>query len=183
MFKINEKVVYPGHGVAVVEEVVEKLVAGNKISFFKLRFLCKEMTVLVPINNAPHMAIRQLSKSKEVKTILDELGKTPERTLENVDFTPSGWNKRNKDYQMKIQGGALIDLAKIYRELMFISKQKELSFGEKNLLHLAEDLLVQEIGVVSGQSRDTVVRNIRSYFKDYVSFPPNDPTRQASSSA
>jgi len=186
MFKINEKVVYPGHGVAVVEEVVEKSVAGNRIKFFKLNFLYKEMTALVPVNNAPHMEIRSLGSPIEASRALDELYKSPERKLENLDFTPSGWNKRNKDYQLKIQGGALLDLAKIYRDLMFVAKQKELSFGERSLLQLAEDLLAQEIEIITKSNRDTVVRQIRSPFKEYVSFPPSGSqtrTRQASSSA
>ena len=183
MFKIQEKVIYPGHGVAQIEEIVEKSVAGNKIKFFKLCFLCKDMTVLVPINNAPHMAIRKLSSKQEVKKALDELLRPPERKLENLDFTPSGWNKRNKDYQLKIQGGALLDLSKIYRDLMFVAKQKELSFGERNLLQLAEDLLVQEIEIVTTKDRSIVLNQIRSQFKDYVSFSAKNNVSQTSSSA
>ena len=64
MFKLSQKVVYPGHGVAEVKEVVEKVVAGNSIKLFKLQFLYKDMTVLVPVNNAPHMDIRALSTSQ-----------------------------------------------------------------------------------------------------------------------
>jgi len=183
MFKINEKVVYPGHGVAVVEEVVEKFVAGNNIKFFRLRFLCKEMTVLVPVNNAPHMAIRYLNSKEEVTRILNKLSEAPERQLANLDFTPSGWNKRNKDYQLKIQGGELVDLARVYRELMFVSKQKELSFGEKSLLQLIEDLIAQEIEVVTISNRDEVLRQIRSPFKEYVSFPSGKGVQQTSSSS
>jgi len=184
MFKISQKVVYPGHGVAEVKEVVEKVVAGNSIRLFKLQFLYKDMTVLVPVNNAPHMDIRALSTSQETKVALDELKKAPERRLENLDFTPSGWNKRNKDYQLKIQSGALLDLSKIYRDLMFVAQQKELSFGERNLLQLTEDLLAQEIEITMKSSRSAVLREIRSPFKEYVSFPPNNPhARQTSSSA
>lgn len=182
MFKINEKVIYPGHGVAVVEGIVEKLVAENNIKFFKLRFLYKDMTVLVPVNNVPHMAIRALTSRESVKEVLDELSKAPERKLESLDFTPSGWNKRNKDYQVKIQGGALMDLIKIYRELMFVAKQKELSFGERSLLQLAEDLIAQEVEVASSVNRDVVLRQIRSPFKEYMSFPANDKVRQTTSS-
>lgn len=180
MFKINEKVIYPGHGVAVVDEIVEKLVAGNSIRFFKLRFLYKDMTVLVPVNNIPHMAIRSLNSNEEVKKVLNELNKTPDRKLESVDFTPSGWNKRNKDYQLKIQGGVLIDLARIYRELMFVAKQKELSFGEKSLLQLTEDLIAQEIGVIMNNDRDVVLRQIRSPFREYISFPTKENLQQTS---
>lgn len=183
MFKVKEKVVYPGHGVAEIVEIVEKVVAGNSIDFFKLKFMHKDMTVLMPVNNAPHMEIRRLSSKACVKKALNQLMQPPERKLENLDFTPSGWNKRNKDYQLKIQGGELLDLAKIYRDLMFVAKQKELSFGERNLLQLTEDLLVQEIEIVEGKERNAVLNEIRSLFKDYVSFSTKDMSRQASSSA
>lgn len=180
MFKVKEKVVYPGHGVAVIEETVEKTVAGNPINFFKLCFLYKDMTVLVPVNNAAHMAIRHLSSQSEVKKAFNELYQPPERKLENLDFTPSGWNKRNKDYQLKIEGGALLDLAKIYRDLMFVAKQKELSFGERNLLQMTEDLLAQEIEIVTKSDRDAVLRQVRSHFKEYVTFPNETPGKQTS---
>ncbi|MBU1008365.1 hypothetical protein KKA53_04800 [Candidatus Dependentiae bacterium] len=183
MFKVSEKVIYPGHGVAVIEEKVEKVIAGNTINFFKLCFLYKDMTVLVPVNNAAHMSIRCLSNQKEVKAALNELYQSPERKLENLDFTPSGWNKRNKDYQLKIEGGALLDLAKIYRDLMFVAKQKELSFGERNLLQMTEDLLAQEIEIVTKSGRDDVLRQIRGPFKEYVTFPADSSGRQTSSSA
>jgi len=182
MFKVNEKVVYPGHGVALIEEVVEKTVAGNKINFFHLRFLYKDMTVLVPVNNAPHVSVRHLSSKVEVKKAFDELGRPPERKLENLDFTPSGWNKRNKDYQMKIEGGSLLDLIKIYRELMFVAKQKELSFGERNLFQMTEDLISQEIEIVTNDTREEVVRLMRSNFEEYIAFPVKEVSKQSTSS-
>jgi len=183
MFKVEEKVVYPGHGVALIEEIIIKTVAGNPIEFFKLQFLYKDMTVLVPVNNAPHMAIRHLSSEAGVKKSLNELLLPPERKLETLDFTPSGWNKRNKDYQLKIEGGALIDMAKIYRDLMFVAQQKELSFGERTLLQMIEDLIAQEIEIVTNNDRASVLRQIRSPFKEYVSFPNDSFPPQASSSA
>jgi CarD family transcriptional regulator len=182
MFKVDERVIYPGHGVALIEEIVDKVVAGSTINFFKLRFLYKDMTVLVPVNNAPHMAIRHLSDADVVKKALNELDKSPERKLETLDFTPSGWNRRNKDYQAKIEGGQLVDLAKIYRDLMFVAKQKELSFGERSLLQMAEDLLAQEIEIVTKEDRASVLRKIRSPFKEYVSFPSGDGSSQKTSS-
>lgn len=184
MFNINEKVIYPGHGVAVVEEKLKKLVAGNEINFFKLSFLYKDMTVLIPINNVTRMSIRSLCSAGEVGLVLKELHKTPEKKVLSPDFSPSSWNKRNKDYQLKIQNGNLLDLARIYRDLMFVSKEKDLSFGEKGLLQLVEDLLSQEIGVVTNGKKEDVLRKIRSPFKEYVSFPTSDSRgSQASSSA
>ena len=46
MFSIGDKVVYPGHGVAQISRIVEKIVAGNVSHFFELTFINKDMTIL-----------------------------------------------------------------------------------------------------------------------------------------
>ena len=61
----------------------------------------------------------------------------------------TNWNKRNKEYQGKIRTGNLREICEIYKDLKHIQCQKELSFGEKNLLHQTEGLLVEEIALVS----------------------------------
>jgi len=170
MLKINEKVIYPGYGVAVIEEEVDRVVAGNTVKFFKLRFLYRDMSVFVPINNVDHVSIRYLSSLEDIKSALNELRVNPDNKLKNFDFTPSGWNKRNKEYQLKIESSSIVELAKVYRDLMFVSKKKELSFGEKSLLNTTEDLIAQEIEVVTGKERDSILSEIRSPFNEYVAF-------------
>jgi len=133
MFQVNDRVFYPGHGVAIIEEVIEKFVTGKTLKFFKLKFLCKDMTILIPVNgNSDNMGIRLLNSIKGVDDALKVLFSAPKKVLNASDFTPSSWNKRNKDYQLKIQGGDLKDIVCIYKDLMYISKYKELSFGEKS---------------------------------------------------
>ena len=61
----------------------------------------------------------------------------------------------------------MLDVASIYRDLMYISKQKELSFGEKNLLHSIEELMIQEIQVVRGVERESVIRELRKPFQEH----------------
>ena len=165
MFQINDKVIYPGHGVANIESVTEKNVAGTTVKFLKLSFLFKDMTILVPLYNEALIGLRYPSSSDALQETLDELCKKPDKKLESIDFTPSGWNRRNKEYQMRILSGKLIEIAKIYRDLMYISLQKDLSFGERTLLQNIEDLLAQEIQVVKDTTRESVIEDIRSPFK------------------
>lgn len=174
MFKRGEKIVYPGHGVAVIKDVVEKVVAGRTIKFFELSFLYKDMSILIPIHSIEQAAIRYLSDKNGVKLALEELRNPPERKLENLDFTPSGWNKRNKLYRLSIQEGQLVDLAKVYRDLMFVAKQKDLSFGERTLLQTAEELLAQEIVVILKKDKDTVLRELRSPFNEFTPIQSSD---------
>ena len=58
MLSLNDKVVYPGYGVAKVDRVLEKTVGGSPTSFFELHFLNKEMTILVPIDMIFSVGIR-----------------------------------------------------------------------------------------------------------------------------
>jgi CarD family transcriptional regulator len=180
MFKLNDKVVYPGHGVANVESIIKKKVVGNEIAFFKLAFIYKDMTILVPIHNLENTGVRHLSDEKTIDKALNELYNQPEKNVEQLDLSPSGWNKRNKEYQLQIQSGKVIEIAKIYRDLMHISLQKELSFGEKHLLSTIEELLVQEIVVVRKKEKSEVLRELRNPFKHFV-VNKSDQSQQISS--
>lgn len=165
MFKVNDKVIYPGHGVANVESIAEKNIAGTSVMFLKLNFLFKDMNILVPVYNEGAIGLRYPCSEKIVQETIDELRRKPDKKLASIDFTPSGWNRRHKEYQLKILGGTLLEIAKIYRDLMYISLQKDLSFGERTLLQTIEDLIAQEIQVVKDSTREIVVQEIRSPFK------------------
>jgi CarD family transcriptional regulator len=168
MFNLKDHVIYPGHGVALVEDVIERTVSGTTIKFLKLNFVFKDMTILVPMYNVDAIGIRYPSKEKEIDSAIQELAKKPEKILESIDFTPSGWNRRHKDYQTKILSGMLLEIAKIYRDLMYIAQQKDLSFGERSVLQATEELLVQEVQIVKNREREIVIQLLRNPFKQFV---------------
>lgn len=161
MFCLNEKVVYPGHGVAKINRLIKKIVAGQEALFYELTFLNKEVTVLVPTDNAESVGIRALCSAEQIDDCF-KIFATPARKINNYEFTASNWNKRNKEYQNKLRSGNLKDLLEIYRDLRFISTQKELSFGEKNLLAQTEILLSEEISLVQRLGQEQAIEQLRS---------------------
>lgn len=160
MFVLDEKVVYPGHGVAKISRILEKSFAGHSTTFFELKFLNKDMTILVPIDNFDLVGIRRLSSLENINEIFRMLAEPV--GLIHTESSPSNWNKRNKEYQCKLRTGNLRDICKIYRDLKYISSYKELSFGEKNLLQQTEMLLAQEISLVKKVGEDSTVEQLRS---------------------
>jgi len=168
MFNVKDIVVYPAHGVAVIEEVIEKNILGKSVTFFKLKLLYKDTKILVPVKNIQKVGIRHLSKEKELKKSLNELYNAPSKKLTGLDITPSGWNRRHKEYQAKIQEGQLIEMIGIYRDLMYASQEKELSFGERNILHLTEELISEEIRSIRKRDKDEVLQELRTPFKQFV---------------
>jgi CarD family transcriptional regulator len=159
MFVRNEKVVYPGHGVAIISSIIEKKIAGKISQFFELRFLNKDMTILVPTDNAIAVGIRPLSSADHINSIFKKLSQPA--VVKNHDAVVSNWNKRNKEYQGKLRSGDLLEIGAIYRDLRHIEHYKELSFGEKSLLQQTESLLVEEISIVNNVEADLAMECLR----------------------
>lgn len=163
MFGINQKVVYPGHGVAIVQRIIEKHLGGSVVYFYELKFVSKDMTILVPVDNVSSVGVRELAGQRIVENIYSYLVLDDGRAIHH-DAVASSWNKRSKKYQMLLRSGDLLDVAKIYKDLSALACVKELSFGERSLLAQTENMLAQEIAFVQICSEEEVVTKLRSYF-------------------
>lgn len=160
MFSSQENVVYPGHGVARISRIIERNVGGVLTTFYELAFLNKDVTVLVPTENAIAVGLRRLSTQENVDHVFCTLS-GPVQQDRPAEFSVSSWNKRNKSYQLKLRTGSLQELSEIYRDLRAIEVRKPLSFGEKNLLQQAEALLVEEISLIQNRTQDIIVEQLR----------------------
>ena len=157
MFLLNEKVVYPGYGVAIINRLVERLIVNKKTNFFELKFYNKDMTVLIPEDRLESIGVRKLSTIEELTDMFNFLQTFDVRDI-ITEHNASTWNKRNKEYQSKLRSGQLLHIASIYKELQLIGLDKELSFGERNLFNQIEFLLIEEICSVNGK---LIVEDVR----------------------
>ena len=146
MFQVNEKVVYPGYGVAIISKLVKRQVAGRLTSFYELKFYDKDMAVLVPEDRLEVVGIRRLSTDADLQDMFNILKQPVEHQKQEVGV--NNWNRRNKKYQLDLRSGDLFKLSSIYRDLQTISHDKELSFGERNLHNKIESMLIEEISAV-----------------------------------
>lgn len=158
----HDKVVYPGLGVARINRIIEMHIGGIKTTCYELIFLQKEEDkVIVPTQTALAVGIRPLSSEESIADALSLLA-MPARKISHYEFTASSWNKRHKEYQRKLLRGSLKEISEIYRDLRYIETQKELSFGEKNLLQQTELLLVEEISLVQRLDHEKTIERLRS---------------------
>jgi CarD family transcriptional regulator len=161
MYSLNEKVVYPGHGVAQIKQVIEKSFGATRAKFYELKFLNKEMTILIPIDSQDSCGIRSLSTEKEINELLTILA---EPVLSKKNCATSSWSKRNKQYQYRIKTGDLTEITKIYRDLQCMAHEKDLSFGERSLLSQTESLIAEEISLVKNLIEEQVIQDLRAMF-------------------
>ena len=162
MFLVNEKVVYPGYGVAFISKLVKRLISGKQTSFYELKFFNKDMAVLVPEDRLEAVGIRRLSSDEDLESMFKVLSEPVERADHEVGL--NNWNRRNKKYQLNLRSGDLIKICQIYKDLQMISQTKELSFGERNLKSKIEQLLIEEIAVVKNIDREKALKYLQKSF-------------------
>ncbi len=167
MFAIDERIVYPSHGVARINRIIEKKLGSATAYFYELTFINKPMIILVPVDNSEMVGIRRLSSSSSIYEIFDALSKAMPVSL--YEPTATNWNKRNKEYQRKIRTGNLKETCEIYRDLKRIERVKGLSFGEKNLLLQTESLLSEEIALVHNVTQEVAIDQLKSMVDQCIS--------------
>lgn len=140
MFRVGEKVVYPNHGVATVENISSRSFGSSFERFYLLRLMYTTMTVMVPFSHVGNVGLRPITKNQEVERVLEFLacGDCP---------CNSDWKNRFKENSVRMRTGSLSDIAEVFKALVKLQADKPLSFREKKMLEKARQMLVAEVSV------------------------------------
>ena len=139
-FKKGDKVVYPNHGIGVIEDIQEREFFGQQECFYSLRILANGTMVMVPLTNADGVGLRRIIKGPDVDKVITIL---KDRDLD----LHKNWKGRFKENSNKMRTGSIYEVAEVYKNLAYLSRNKALSYREKRMLDKARYLLVSEIAV------------------------------------
>jgi CarD family transcriptional regulator len=152
-FQVGEKVIYPNHGIGIVESIQTRPIPGGKISLYQLRILSNDSRVWVPQQNADGVGLRHVITASDVRRIYNLLADG------NIDQHPN-WKGRFKENSDKMRTGSLYEVAVVLKGLTYLSRKKALSFREKRMLDRAKFLLVSEIAEVEGKTAPVVEERV-----------------------
>jgi CarD family transcriptional regulator len=152
-FQVGDKVIYPNHGLGVVERIETKTILGTMCDFYQLRMVANETTVLVPVNNVESVGLRRAVCGKEIDCLYGLLSDGRIDSHQN-------WKGRFKDNSDRMRTGSIYDVVEVLKSLMYLSKSKNLSFREKRMLDRARFLVISEISEVTEQSMDGVEQRV-----------------------
>ncbi len=143
-FKVGDKVIYPNQGVGVIEDVSLRTIAGQAEKFYMVRIDANSSTVMVPVSNAANVGMRTLSNKEQVRKLF--------AILESEFAEPDpDWKSRYKENLEKMNSGDVCEVAKVLRNLYFLSFRKSLSFREKKMYDRVRHLVISEIATVKEQ--------------------------------
>jgi CarD family transcriptional regulator len=152
-FKIGQKVVYPTHGVAIVEQIESRQINGEHQDFYLLRVQANNSLVMVPTRNADGIGLRRPIAARQCDELLKALAK---------DFSapPTDWKDRFKEFSEAMRSGDLFAVAEVLKTLTFLNQHKPLSFREKQMLERARYLVVSELAMVSRKSEANILPKV-----------------------
>ena len=140
-FEVGDKVIYPNHGLGIVDRIEEKTILGTTCGFYHLRIVANDTTVLVPLSNVDGVGLRRAISDEEVERLFGLLG---DGKIDNHQ----NWKGRFKDNSDKMRSGSIYDVADVLKSLTFLAKSKSLSFREKRMLDRAKFLIISEVSEV-----------------------------------
>ena len=158
MFKIGDLAVYPSHGVGVIERIETRQISGNSQDFYIMRILENDMIIMIPTKNVENVGLRELIRQKEVPKLYSIL-KKKKTMMDNQT-----WNRRFREYTEKIKTGSVYEVAEVYRDLLTLKIEKELSFGERKMLDTARNLLVKEISLAKKVKEEQIEKDLDRIF-------------------
>ena len=158
MFKVGDLAVYPAHGVGVIERVESREISGSSQDFYVMRILENDMIIMIPIKNVNSVGLREIIGRKEVPKLYSILRKR------DVMIENQTWNRRYREYMEKIKTGSVYEVAEVYRDLLMLKSEKDLSFGERKMLDTARTLLVKEISLAKKVAEAQIEKDLERIF-------------------
>jgi CarD family transcriptional regulator len=152
-FKVGDKVVYPNHGVGVIEDVTKRTVEGSSSSFYRLKILSTDSTVMVPVGNTANVGLRKVLTRRHVTRVMSVLKNGEVATYDD-------WKGRFQANSEKMRTGDILAVAEVLKSLTVLNQVKTLSYRERKMLDRARFLLVSEITEASGKDSVRVEQQI-----------------------
>src|SRR5215471_11938020 len=145
-FRLGEKLVYPNHGVATVENISSRVFAGQFERYYLLRLTYNSLTVMVPFSHIGELRLRKVTRNGELARVLSFLSEGRCRRYPD-------WKDRFKENSEKMRDGSLLAVAEVLKSLLILQAQKPLSFREKKMLDRARHMLMTELSTSRGMTQ------------------------------
>ena len=139
-FRIGEKVVYPNHGIGIIEEISTKQINGAPNRFYLLRLNGTNSVVMVPTDNVGEVGLRPPISAPDCERLVKSLS-------DNFLDPPTDWKGRYKDFLDKMRTGDIFSVAEVLKHLTYLNNLKPLSFREKRMLERSRHLVVSELSI------------------------------------
>ncbi len=160
-FEEGEKVVYPNHGICVIQEIREETIGGIQDMYYTITVEETGSSMFIPSSNLETVGLRPPVKKADVKKLYAR--------IDNGDINVYNKWKSRYEENLKMMGtGKLDDIVDVLKSLFFVAAKKNLSFREKKMQERALDLLSSEIAHTTKSDREKIQSELTEAFEQAV---------------
>lgn len=156
-FEVGDMAVYQGQGVGQITGIDKMEVGGASLEVYTLQMESGTI-VRVPTHKATTVGLRELIAAEAVPQVYDILREAGQGPRDKT------WNRRYRAYSDKLRMGTVSETAEVMRDLYRLQGNKELSYGERQMLDQARRLLVRELSLATQRDEGEVAQELEDLF-------------------
>lgn len=156
MYQVGDKVSYPMHGAGTIIRIEQKEVLNETKEYYTIAIPVGEIEIAVPVDQAEELGMRPVMSTSDLEDVIETLqGKKTKM--------PENWNRRYRMNFDRLKTGDILEVASVVRNLKRLSREKNLSGGDRNMLSSAVNLLVSEWILVADLNQSEVEDKIDQF--------------------
>jgi len=152
----GQLVVYPAHGVGVIEGIEKQEIAGIALELLLIRFDKDRLLLKLPVSKIKDVGLRKLCSPQTVKKAIETL-KTPIKRKKTM------WSRRAQEYEAKINSGDLIAIAEVMRSLYRVDGEINQSYSERQIYQEAFTRFLKEYSAVENIEINQATKDIEEF--------------------
>jgi CarD family transcriptional regulator len=138
---------------------MKKAIGDMVASFYCLRIISTDSTVMVPVGKTMDVGLRKVLTKREVTRVMEVL-----RTGEVATY--DDWKGRFQANSEKMRTGDIRAVAQVLKSLTILAEIKPLSYRERKMLDRARFLLVSELAEAGNKTTEKVESEIDGALAD-----------------
>lgn len=140
-FAAGDYVVYPAHGVGIIDGIETTTIGGMSVSLYAITFEKDRMRLKIPVFKAKSSGLRKLSSANRLRDAM--------KTLQGrARIRRTMWSRRAQEYELKINSGDPVAIAEVLRDLKRSNDDSEQSYSERQIYQSALQRLAREVAAV-----------------------------------
>jgi CarD family transcriptional regulator len=160
-FEEGERVIYPNHGICVIENIRKETIGGISDTFYSVKVLETGSSLFIPSSNLETVGVRSPVDSKDVKKIF--------KLIENGEIKIyNKWKNRYEENLKLLSTGTPENMVEVLKSLFYVEAKKTLSFREKKMQEKVMLLLTSEIAHSLDDNREEVSKRLEASFEKAV---------------
>ena len=163
-FEVGDLVVHPHHGAGVVVSRRRRHLLGGARNYLEIDLAHASLKIMVPCDAAASVGLRAVVGPRRLARIAAVLEDKP-------NLSGANWSARQTRYRAKLEGGDVLELAAVVRDLAARAVESGLSSSERELYERSRGVLVSELRYALGVDAERAA----AYIDERVaSTPPSD---------